>query len=275
MKEKWSPIEGFNGYYWISNRGRVKSYKKSTRGNERGYIMKPSKNSNGYLHLGLTDYKGDTKMFKIHRLVAMAFIPNPDNKPQVNHIDEDKENNYIDNLEWVTAKENINYGTRTSRMSINHDYTESIKKVNFKQRSGNTDYRKRSKKFYKPVYTVFPDGTYKHFVSVKSAAGFLGVTDTTVVDALKGNHKSNIAGSAKVYYEEDFTSALAVPFDMKSSMTWRKGVSVIWDETGSIDNYGSRKEAALALGIAPSTVSALVNGRIKPTNGYYIVDNKA
>lgn len=274
MKENWKPIEGFNGLYWISDRGRVKSYSISTRASEEGYLMSPSKNSNGYLHLNLTDPQGHVKTYKVHRLVAQAFIPNPGNKPQVNHKDEDKENNYADNLEWVTAKENVNYGTRTDRMVTSHDYQEAFKKVDVERRTANTNYRERSKKFYKPVYVIFPDGTYKHFVSIKSAAGFLGVIDTTVVDALKGNHKRNIAGGAKVYYEDKFSEELAKPFDTKSSMTWRKGVSVVWDETGDIDNYGSRKEAAMALGIAPSTVSALINGRIKPTNGYRIVDNK-
>lgn len=253
MKEKWSPIEGFNGYYWISDRGRVKSLKSSKE--EKIVSTKVSKT--GYEIVTLYNGDGTRTDYRVHRLVALAFIPNPKNLPQVNHKDEDKENNYVDNLEWCDSKYNNNYGTRIDRAI------------------SNTNYRERSKKFYKPVYVVFPDGTYKHFVSIKSAAGFLGVIDTTVVDALKGNHKSNIAGGAKVYYEDKFSEELAKPFDTKSSITWRKGVSVIWDETGDIDNYGSRKEAAMALGIAPSTVSALINGRIKPTNGYRIVDNKS
>ena len=58
---------------------------------------------------------GTRKVYFIHRLVADAYIPNPDHKPQVNHKDEDKTHNYINNLEWMTAKENINYGTRTQR----------------------------------------------------------------------------------------------------------------------------------------------------------------
>lgn len=252
MNEKWKPIEGYNGMYWISSLGNVKSYKMDIS----GHILYTRVNEYGYETVALHDGTGKRKYFKVHRLVAKAFIPNPDNKPQVNHKDEDKENNNVENLEWVTSQENNTYGTRIDRAI------------------SNTNYRERSKKFYKPVYAVFSDGSYKRFVSIKSMSGYLGVTDTSIVDALKGKHKSNIAGGAKVYYEDDFTVDLAKPFDEKSSMTWRKGVAVTWEESGKIDYYGSRKEAAMSLGISPSTVSALVTGRIKPTNGYTITNIK-
>ena len=77
--------------------------------------MKLVKNNSGYFLVNLTDKTGSQFTSYAHRLVAEAFISNPENKPQVNHIDENKTNNRVDNLEWMTAKENINYGTCIER----------------------------------------------------------------------------------------------------------------------------------------------------------------
>lgn len=101
LKVEWKLIEGFDGIYSVSNYGDVKN-------NRTGKLMKPRKNEKGYLHIGLTT-NGKQKNMRVHRLVAQAFIPNPENKPQVNHIDFDKENNCVNNLEWVTNKENTQY----------------------------------------------------------------------------------------------------------------------------------------------------------------------
>lgn len=103
MKEIWKDIKGYEGLYQVSNLGRVKS----TRRNKEK-IMKPNKGKKGYLRLNFTiNYK--SKSFQVHRLVAKAFIPNPGNLPEVNHIDGNKANNNIKNLEWVTSKENCNH----------------------------------------------------------------------------------------------------------------------------------------------------------------------
>ena len=109
MEEIWKDIEGYEGLYQISNKGRVKSLK---WGKER--ILKPGITSSGYLKVLLCK-NGMIKHIKIHRLVANAFITNPENKPQVNHKDENKFNNSVNNLEWSTAKENNNFGTRNER----------------------------------------------------------------------------------------------------------------------------------------------------------------
>lgn len=105
MKEIWKTIECYENYE-ISNLGRVKNKKKN-------YSLKPL-NLNGYLVVCLCK-NGKQKLFRIHRLVAFAFLPNPNNYPFVNHKDEDKTNNHVNNLEWCTAKYNCNYGTRNER----------------------------------------------------------------------------------------------------------------------------------------------------------------
>lgn len=99
MIEEWRDIVGYEGLYEISNWGRVR---------RNGKIIKPGKNNLGYLQVAL--YKnGLQKHALIHRLVALAFLPNPNNYPEVNHRDEDKTNNAVENLEWCTRKYNANY----------------------------------------------------------------------------------------------------------------------------------------------------------------------
>ena len=102
MEEIWKDIEGYEGLYQVSNTGRVRSLK-------RNIILK-NRIARGYERVVLRT-NNIPKEYSVHRLVATAFIPNPDNLPQVNHIDEDKTNNCVNNLEWCDGKYNINYGT--------------------------------------------------------------------------------------------------------------------------------------------------------------------
>lgn len=114
MKEIWKDIPGWEGLYQVSNTGKVKSLNYHNT-SEENYI-KPEKIRRGYLRVGLS--KNNKKIrYLVHRLVAEAFIPNPNNYPQVNHKDENPVNNSVDNLEWCDAKYNANYGKRAKRIS--------------------------------------------------------------------------------------------------------------------------------------------------------------
>lgn len=125
--EIWKDVVGYEGIYQVSNYGKVKSLTRETkvkRGNEtyilpvKGRQMKPIIRQHGYLGVQLWGRGGRTRGFKtfsVHRLVAEAFIPNPNNYPEVNHIDEDKTNNRVENLEWCTHKQNMNCGTVPQR----------------------------------------------------------------------------------------------------------------------------------------------------------------
>ncbi|EGT4137988.1 hypothetical protein EQZ09_09310 [Clostridium perfringens] len=113
VKEEWKDIIGYEGLYKVSNLGRVKSLNYCNT--KKAKILKNIKDKDGYLVICLTN-KGNKKNFKIHRLVALHFLDNLENKEQVNHKDENKENNHVSNLEWVTSKENINHGTRIERV---------------------------------------------------------------------------------------------------------------------------------------------------------------
>ena len=106
-QEEWQAVKGYEGLYEVSNQGRVKSLPRNTT---KGKILVAEKNHRGYYRVGLTK-NNKQKHFSIHRLVAEVFIPNPQNKPQVNHIDGNKQNNSVENLEWVTHSENMKHAT--------------------------------------------------------------------------------------------------------------------------------------------------------------------
>ena len=104
-EEIWKPIKDFEGYYEVSNIGRVRSLNYKRTGKEK--ILKNIKDYKGYLEVVLTK-NGKRKQFKVHRLVAEAFIPNPENKPCIDHINTVKSDNRVENLRWATYKENSN-----------------------------------------------------------------------------------------------------------------------------------------------------------------------
>lgn len=114
MEEVWKDIKGYEGKYQVSNLGRVKSFPKKTYSKER--ILTPIVNVDGYYVVDLCK-DGNAKRYRINRLVAEAFIPNPDGLPQVGHKDETKTNNNVNNLEWTTPKENDNMPLRRQRLS--------------------------------------------------------------------------------------------------------------------------------------------------------------
>lgn len=155
MEEIWKDIEGYEGLYQVSNLGRVKRF-------TSGRILKDCKITGGYIGVNLS--KNSIKSTKkIHRLVSQAFIPNPENKPEVNHIDENKSNNNVNNLEWVTRKENNNHGTRNERSSK----TKSI-----------------------PIIaTNLKTGELKEFYSGKECARQLGLHTSNIAAVLKGRYK--------------------------------------------------------------------------------------
>lgn len=109
MTEQWKSIPNYEGLYYVSNFGRVWSLRTKK-------FLRPTIDSDGYEIVGLYKDKRQKK-YKVHRIVAMCFLPFCDKNKQVNHIDENKQNNRSDNLEYCTASENINYGTRNNRVS--------------------------------------------------------------------------------------------------------------------------------------------------------------
>ena len=164
-KEVWRNCKYYEENYQVSSYGRVWSVR-----NQR--CLKPQKHNKGYLNIVLTAKNGKAKQEYIHRLVALTFIDNPDNKPTVNHKDENKQNNHVDNLEWATYAENNAHNDRLIRQG------ETFK-VN----------GKTSKK----VNQFDLDGNFiKQFNSIREAERSFGVSGTNIFRVCKGQYKQSL-----------------------------------------------------------------------------------
>ena len=121
IEEIWRPIEGYEGFYEVSNMGFIRSLDRFvSNGSDhkrlrKGKIIKMWPNSKGYMRCQLS-YNNDKKFYLVHRLVAEAFIPKVNGLSEINHKDEDKTNNIVDNLEWCDRKYNNNYGNRLKKV---------------------------------------------------------------------------------------------------------------------------------------------------------------
>ena len=118
MQEIWKDIKDYEGFYQVSNLGRIKSLERIVMGRWKPIKIKEkilvAVNKKRYLRVHLSK-NNKKKLYSIHRLVAEAFIPNPNNYNEINHKDENILNNCVDNLEWCSRSYNINYGTRTQK----------------------------------------------------------------------------------------------------------------------------------------------------------------
>lgn len=180
MTEIWKPVVGYEGLYEVSNLGRVRSVERTVKGVDGkvsrriSVVLSCYKNDRGYCLVGLCR-NNRSKCFRLHRLVAMAFIPNPDNLPEVNHKDENKLNNRVDNLEWCTRGYNVRYGTAKYRIG---------------------------KASWVPVVSIDKNGNETLYESMTAAAKITGIRDSSIGQCCSnyGNHKT--AGGLRWRYAE-------------------------------------------------------------------------
>lgn len=143
MKEIWKDIKGYEGLYQVSNLGRIKSLKKSYLVNDPKQNRTYIKNNKEIIKKIFLDNKGYyittiyRNRFRVHRLVAEAFIPNPNNYPVVNHIDGNKQNNHVDNLEWCSYKDNSIHAYKNNLLNLEPSIRATSKKVNMYDLNGN------------------------------------------------------------------------------------------------------------------------------------------
>lgn len=171
MQEEWRDVVGYEGYYQVSNFGNIRSI----RFNKIRQI-RPAEKSNGYFHVSLcVDRK--SKICLVHRLVAKAFIENPNNYPSINHKDENKSNNNMNNLEWCTDSYNCLYGNRNKKIS---------------------------NKIYKPIIQLKDGIEIKRFVSAKHIKEELGYNPSAISNSIYGKLKNAYGFEWKFVNEVDY-----------------------------------------------------------------------
>lgn len=257
MEEIWKDIEGFEGYQ-VSNLGNVRSLDRvvvNSLGHNchyKGRYMSKHKDNKGYLRASIGS-KDNLKLRPIHRLVALAFIDNPDNKPEVNHIDEDKTNNNVNNLEWTTTKENNHWGTRTERARkslINNDSSTKVIAINLS------------------------DLTTMYLPSMTEAFRLGLCSGPSIVNAIIKNYKSDRTANGYTYVKlEDFNTpdkrkrVLEYARKLYNSL-YPKPVFLYNPDTGDKKIYESQHVASVETGITQGNLSYAIKAGTR-AKGYY------
>ena len=231
VKIEWKPIEGYDGLYLISDTGKIFSAKSEK-------ILKTYTNRLGYERIEL-NINGVAKKHLVHRLVAEAFIPNPDNLPIINHKDENPRNNSVDNLEWCTYQYNTNYGTCIERRVENTVYKHGEENPNSKK-----------------VYQFDMDGNLlAEYVSVREAARITGLSDRSISKAC--------VGSLKKYAEYVWSHDGTFHYDKVKHYKPRFGAIRQYDLQGNlIAEYNTLDEIREA-GFNPQHVNRVCRGERK------------
>jgi len=181
---EFRPVSFFPNEYLISNSGLVWSIRRNKQ-------VKGKLTNAGYLRVGLS-VGGKRKDITIHRLVAETFIPNPKNKPTVNHLNEIKTDNRLENLQWATTLEQNIHGTRIKRAMANTDWQARNAKINHKEIARKRDYVKMQRNLMKPILQLDLEGNIlAKYDGISIAARTLGIHHSKISACANGNRKTS------------------------------------------------------------------------------------
>ena len=248
-KKKW--IEGYEGFYWITSKGRVISADRYDRFNRHvGGEVKPQLAGQGYPFVCL--YKdGKGKQRYVHRLVAQAFIPNPENKREVDHIDNNKTNNDMSNLRWVTHKENQNNAITRAKML--EDTSKFASQV-----GANNPFSRKVR-----MYSL--EGEYiRTFDTLEEAGKFVGTRAQNISRVCKGERFS----SGGYIWAYDGEAKMKITPGKIVEPTNKRAIEQLTPDGEFIAEYGSVQEAAKALGICAPNIIHCAKGDARTYKGY-------
>lgn len=184
MKEQWKSIEGTDGAYEVSNTGKIRSNNYLGHGRQKELSL--SKDHKGYMRVRIY-IDGKRPTIKVHRAVAKAFIPNPENKPEVNHKDGNKENNRVDNLEWSTSCENTTHAYDTGLKEKTREWCRQMGST-----VGRAALAKSREERKTPVIaTRLSDGAVFEYPSQAEAAAATGAFQANIYKVASGKRKSS------------------------------------------------------------------------------------
>jgi hypothetical protein len=237
MTEIWKPITGYEGYYEVSNLGNVRSIARVVNCNghpkqTETFVLLPLIDRQGYYKIQLHK-DGNVKTFKVHRLVAMAFLPNDNHYRCINHKDEDKGNNCVTNLEWCTHKYNTNYGT-------------GIRRRVEKQRKAVVKYDSQGNKIAR-------------YNSIGEASKKTGICGSGIGQCCSGNKKYSVVGGFIWRFEKDGIPK-TLPKDTRVLKLSLSG--------NIIATYNSVAEATSKNNILRTSIYNCLAGRSKSAGGY-------
>lgn len=254
MEEIWKDIPRYEGLYQVSNLGRVKSVDRFDNRNRylKGKVMKQRLDKRGYFKVNLSN-TGKKKLWFVHRLVAIAFIPNPYDFPVINHKDENPQNNNVDNLEWCTVKYNTNYGTGIQRR--------------IKKRKGKRTNDKRCK----TIYQYSNEGELmKIFSSLGDASRELNIRTSTIKGILHGRRiqrKDFVLSFTEI---DSKTVKQQIRRRKLERPNQRKPVYQYTSDKELIKIFYSVTEASKQLGFSDSYIIAICKGKTSQREEYIL-----